>query len=30
MDKILKSELMDLVYAKWREAKAKEVRLKKS
>jgi c-di-GMP-binding flagellar brake protein YcgR len=30
MDKILKSELMDLVYAKWREAKVKEVRLKKS
>jgi c-di-GMP-binding flagellar brake protein YcgR len=28
MDKILKSELMDLVYAKWREAKAKEVRKK--
>jgi len=26
MDKILKSELMDLVYAKWREAKAKEIR----
>jgi len=29
MDKILKSELMDLVYAKWREARAKEVKLKK-
>jgi c-di-GMP-binding flagellar brake protein YcgR len=28
MDKILKSELMDLVYAKWREARAKEVRKK--
>jgi c-di-GMP-binding flagellar brake protein YcgR len=28
MDKILKSELMDLVYAKWREAKAKEIRKK--
>jgi c-di-GMP-binding flagellar brake protein YcgR len=25
MNKILKSELMDLVYTKWREAKAKEV-----
>ena len=29
MDKVLKSELMDLVYAKWREAKAKEVEKKK-
>jgi hypothetical protein len=29
MNKILKSELMDLVYAKWREAKAREVRKKK-
>jgi c-di-GMP-binding flagellar brake protein YcgR len=29
MNKILKSELMDLVYAKWREARAKEVRKKK-
>jgi c-di-GMP-binding flagellar brake protein YcgR len=30
MSKILKSELVDLVYTKWREAKAKEIRLKKS
>jgi hypothetical protein len=29
MNRILKSELMDLVYAKWRESKAKEVWLKK-
>ncbi len=29
MNNILKSELMDLVYAKWREAKAKEIRKKK-
>jgi len=28
MDKILKSELMDLVYAKWRETKAREIRKK--
>jgi c-di-GMP-binding flagellar brake protein YcgR len=26
MDKVLKSELMDLVYAKWREAKEKEIK----
>jgi len=29
MNKILKSELMDLVYAKWRAEKAREVRKKK-
>ncbi len=25
MDKILRSELMDLIYAKWRQARAKEI-----